>query len=86
VLALREEQPPHGAWAGSAAGLLLTYLLGITHVDPLRFDLSMDRFMTPDRIASGKLPDIDQDLPSRDLLVGEDGASGWLKERFGPWP
>lgn len=72
-----------GPGRGSAAGLLLTYLLGITHVDPLRFDLSMDRFMTPDRIKSGKLPDIDQDLPTRDLLVGEDGASGWLKERFG---
>jgi DNA polymerase III alpha subunit len=70
-----------GPGRGSAAGLLLTYLLGITHVDPLKFDLSMDRFLTVDRIRSGKLPDIDQDLPNRDLLV--DPEKGWLRERFG---
>jgi DNA polymerase III alpha subunit len=72
-----------GPGRGSAAGLLLTYLLGITHVDPIRYGLSVDRFLTVDRIKSGKLPDIDQDLPSRDLLVGEDGKGGWLQERFG---
>jgi DNA polymerase III alpha subunit len=72
-----------GCGRGSAAGLLLTYLLGITHVDPLKYNLSMDRFLTLDRIQQGKLPDIDLDFPSRDLLVGEDGNGGWLKERFG---
>jgi DNA polymerase III alpha subunit len=72
-----------GPGRGSAAGLLLTYLMGITHVDPLRYGLSKDRFMTLDRIKSGKLPDIDQDLPHRTLLVGEDGKSGWLRSRFG---
>lgn len=59
-----------GPGRGSAAGLLICYLLGITHVDPLKYGLSQERFITPDRIRSGKLPDIDQDLPSRDLLVG----------------
>jgi DNA polymerase III alpha subunit len=72
-----------GPGRGSAAGLLLTYYLGITHVDPIRYGLSLDRFLTLDRIKSGKLPDIDQDLPSRDLLVGPDGKHGWLHERFG---
>lgn len=73
-----------GPGRGSAAGLLLAYLLGITHVDPLRYVLSMDRFMTPDRIATNKLPDIDQDLPHRDLLVDpNDSSKGWLRERFG---
>lgn len=72
-----------GPGRGSAAGLLLTYLLGITHVDPIRYGLSLDRFLTLDRIRSGKLPDIDQDLQSRELLVGPDGNSGWLRERFG---
>lgn len=57
-----------GPGRGSAAGLLITYLLGITHVDPLKYGLSMDRFLTVDRIKSGKMPDIDQDLPNRDLL------------------
>lgn len=59
-----------GPARGSAAGTLLAYLLGITHVDPIKYNLSLDRFLTLDRIQSGKLPDIDQDLPSRDLLCG----------------
>jgi hypothetical protein len=70
-----------GPGRGSAAGLLLAYLIGITHVDPIRYELSMDRFLTQDRIASGKLPDVDQDLPHRELLV--DPEHGWLKQRFG---
>jgi DNA polymerase III alpha subunit len=73
-----------GPGRGSAAGLLLSYLLEITHVDPLKYGLSMDRFLTPDRIASGKMPDIDQDLPHRDLLVNPDEPTkGWLFDRFG---
>lgn len=73
-----------GPGRGSAAGLELCYLLGITHTDPLRWDLSMDRFITKDRIAGGKMPDIDQDLPDRDILVDpKDPNKGWLRERFG---
>lgn len=73
-----------GPGRGSAAGLELAYDLGITHVDPRRFGLSMDRFMTRTRIESGKLPDIDQDLPHRDFLVDpNDSTKGWLAERFG---
>lgn len=70
-----------GPGRGSAAGLLLAYLLGITHVDPLKHGLSMDRFLTVDRIKSGKLPDIDQDLSTREPLVNAE--NGWLKKRFG---
>lgn len=58
-----------GPGRGSAAGVLLSYLLGITHVDPIKYNLSLDRFITLDRIKSGAWPDIDQDLPNRDLLV-----------------
>lgn len=75
-----------GPGRGSSAGLLTAYLLGITHVDPLEYGLSMERFLTLDRIKSGKLPDIDFDFPTRVPLVGEDetkGKTGWLKERFG---
>lgn len=72
-----------GSGRGSAAGVRLAYLLGITHRDPLIDGLSLDRFLTVDRIASGKLPDIDMDFPDRELLVGLDGNSGYLKERFG---
>jgi DNA polymerase III alpha subunit len=70
-----------GPGRGSAAGLLLAYCLGITHANPLRYGLSMDRFMTIDRIHEGKKPDIDQDLESREWLL--DPKVGYLKERFG---
>lgn len=68
----------------SSAGLLLNYCLGITHVDPIRYDLSMERFLTKDRILSGKLPDIDLDLQTREFLTEPlfDGTS-WLEKRFG---
>lgn len=73
-----------GPGRGSAAGMSIAYNLGITHADPLRWKLSMDRFMTLDRIQSGKYPDIDQDLPHRNLLVDpEDSSKGWLRDRFG---
>lgn len=67
-----------GPGRGSAAGTLLAYLLGITHADPIRYRLSIDRFLSKD---SGKLPDIDQDLPDRSWLL-EPG--GWMERRFGP--
>lgn len=72
-----------GPGRGSAAGVLLTYLLGITHIDPVRYGLSLERFLTKSRINSGKLPDIDQDLNDRDLILGKDNSGGWLRERFG---
>jgi DNA polymerase III alpha subunit len=59
-----------GTGRGSAAGLSLAYYMGITHVDPLKYGLSKERFLTESRIRSGKLPDIDQDTPSLDLLIG----------------
>jgi DNA polymerase III alpha subunit len=71
-----------GPGRGSAAGMLFSYLLSITHVDPLKYGLSQERFLTLDRIKGGKLPDIDQDLQKhqRHLLI--DPESGWLKSRF----
>ena len=81
-----------GPARGSAGGLLLSYLLGITSVDPLKYGLSLERFLTEDRIRSLKLPDLDLDFPSRDFLVGyetpivevsaEDGTSHFLPEDF----
>jgi DNA-directed DNA polymerase III PolC len=71
-----------GPGRGSAAGMSVAYLLGITHVDPHRYGLSEDRFLTKDRIEDGKLPDIDMDFPDRDLLTNV--KTGWLYKRFGP--
>jgi DNA polymerase-3 subunit alpha len=45
---------------GSAAGSLVAYVLGITNVDPLRYDLLFERFLNPERMS---MPDIDMDFP-----------------------
>jgi DNA polymerase III subunit alpha len=53
---------PVGPGRGSAAGSLVAWVLGITEVDPLRYDLLFERFLNPDRIS---MPDIDVDLCER---------------------
>ena len=68
---------------GSSAGFLLSYLLGITQIDPIRYGLSSERFITLDRIRNSGLPDIDMDFNSRILLVGEDGNGGFLNNKYG---
>ncbi len=50
---------PVGPGRGSAAGSMVAYVLGITDVDPLRFNLLFERFMNPERISP---PDIDVDF------------------------
>ncbi len=45
---------------GSAAGSLVAYALGITNVDPIRYDLLFERFLNPERMS---MPDIDMDFP-----------------------
>lgn len=72
-----------GPGRGSAGGSLLCYLMGITQINPFKYDLPFQRFFSLDRIMMGELPDIDVDLESRDLLVGEDGHSGYLYGRWG---
>ena len=72
-----------GPSRGSAGGSYLCYLLGITHINPLEHELSFDRFLSLDRILNGTFPDIDMDFSSRDKLVGEDGVSGYLFQKYG---
>ena len=50
---------PVGPGRGSAAGSMVAYVLGITDVEPLRFDLLFERFLNPDRVS---MPDIDIDF------------------------
>lgn len=69
-----------GVGRGSSAGVLINYLLDITHLNPLEQELSLERFLTLDRIKSGNMPDIDFDLPSKDRLVNPE--TGWLSKRF----
>jgi DNA polymerase-3 subunit alpha len=51
-----------GPGRGSVGGSLVAYLIGLTEVDPIRFDLLFERFINPDRI---DLPDADLDFMSR---------------------
>ena len=71
-----EERPP-GRGRGSSVALLLGYLIGISHVDPLRWDLTLERFISDDM---SMLPDIDLDFPRglRDELIRR------VHEHFGP--
>lgn len=57
-----------GAGRGSAAGSLVAYVLGITNVDPLKYDLLFERFLNPERVS---MPDIDVDFQDdrRDEVV-----------------
>jgi DNA polymerase-3 subunit alpha len=55
----RERDIPVGPGRGSAAGSLVAYALGITNLDPLKFDLLFERFLNPERIS---MPDIDIDF------------------------
>ena len=62
-----EERPP-GRGRGSSVALLVGYLIGISHVDPLKWDLTLERFISEDMTT---LPDIDLDFPRglRDELI-----------------
>jgi len=57
-----------GPGRGSAAGSIVAYTLGITDIDPIRFDLIFERFLNPERVS---MPDIDIDFidTKRDLVI-----------------
>ena len=57
-----------GPGRGSAAGSLVAYTLGITQIDPLKYDLMFERFLNPERVS---MPDIDVDFPDdrRDEVI-----------------
>lgn len=58
----RSKSIPVGPGRGSGAGSLVAYLLGITDIDPLRYNLLFERFLNPDRVSP---PDFDIDLCER---------------------
>ncbi|MFC1585234.1 DNA polymerase III subunit alpha [Fibrobacterota bacterium] len=63
INAAREMGIPVGPGRGSAVGSLVSYAIGITDVDPLRFHLLFERFLNPERIS---MPDIDTDFSDLD--------------------
>lgn len=65
-----------GPGRGSAAGSLVSYVLRITNIDPLKYDLLFERFLNPDRI---QVPDIDIDFTD----VRRDEVLAYVRERYG---
>ncbi|QTN39617.1 DNA polymerase III subunit alpha [Cryomorphaceae bacterium] len=65
-----------GPGRGSAAGSAVAYCVGITNVDPIKYDLLFERFLNPDRVS---LPDIDIDFDDR----GRDKIIEWVVDKYG---
>jgi DNA polymerase-3 subunit alpha len=72
----REHDIPVGPGRGSAAGSIVAYALGITRVDPLRYDLLFERFLNSARIS---MPDIDIDF----CKEGRERVLQYTRERYG---
>ena len=87
IAKIQEAELDHGVLVGpgrgSASGSLLNYLLGITHVDPIKHNLSFERFISLDRIAANDWPDIDGDRSDRTFLVGSNEKPGFLYTTWG---
>ncbi|MFA5070645.1 MAG: DNA polymerase III subunit alpha [Patescibacteria group bacterium] len=65
-----------GPGRGSAAGSLVSYLLNITNIDPLKYDLLFERFLNPERIS---LPDIDMDFAD----TRRDEVIRYVEDKYG---
>src|SRR5690606_35089119 len=67
---------PVGPGRGSGAGSLVAYALGITDLDPLRYDLLFERFLNPERVS---MPDFDIDFcqDNRERVID------YVKEKYG---
>ncbi len=69
-----------GVWVGpgrgSAAGSAVAYCIGITNVDPIKYDLLFERFLNPERVS---MPDIDIDFDDE----GRDRIIKWVIEKYG---
>lgn len=77
IRAAREELDVSvGPGRGSAAGSAVAYCLGITKIDPIKYDLLFERFLNPDRIS---LPDIDVDFDDD----GRGRVLNWVTEKYG---
>ncbi len=65
-----------GPGRGSAAGSLVSYLIGITNLDPIKYDLLFERFLNPERIS---MPDVDMDFADD----RRDDVLNYVREKYG---
>jgi DNA polymerase-3 subunit alpha len=76
IAAAREMKVAVGPGRGSAAGSAVAYCLGITDIDPIKYDLLFERFLNPDRIS---MPDIDVDFDDD----GRGEVLRWVTDKYG---
>ena len=72
----RRKKIPVGPGRGSAAGSLVAYVLEITELDPMKYNLLFERFLNPERVT---LPDIDVDL----CYIRRDEVIAYVRSRYG---
>src|SRR5690349_17383640 len=72
----RENDVPVGPGRGSGAGSLVAYSLGITDIDPLKYDLLFERFLNPERVS---MPDFDVDF----CMDGRDRVIEYVAQKYG---
>ncbi len=72
----RKNSIPVGPGRGSAAGSLVAYCLGITNIDPLKYDLLFERFLNPERKS---MPDIDTDF----CIERREEVINYVREKYG---
>ena len=72
----RNNGVPVGPGRGSGAGSLVAYALGITDLDPLKYDLLFERFLNPERVS---MPDFDVDF----CMEGRDRVIDYVAQRYG---
>ena len=76
IVAAKKRNIPIGPGRGSAAGSLVAYSLGITDLDPIKYDLLFERFLNPERIS---MPDIDTDVSDK----GREELIAYIVEKYG---
>ncbi len=72
----KQHDVPVGPGRGSGAGSLVAFVLGITDIDPLRYDLLFERFLNPERVS---MPDFDIDF----CQDGRDRVIDYVRQRYG---
>ena len=72
----RENGVPVGPGRGSGAGSLVAYSLGVTDLDPIRYDLLFERFLNPERVS---MPDFDIDF----CMDGRDRVIDYVAQKYG---
>src|SRR4026208_47377 len=72
----RANDVPVGPGRGSGAGSLVAYSLGITDIDPLKYDLLFERFLNPERVS---MPDFDIDF----CMDGHDRVIEYVAQEYG---